>query len=303
MKEILFSVIIPTYNRAHLILNTIESVRKQTYKNYEIIVVDNCSTDNTADILKPLYEKGFIKYIQNGKNYERSYSRNTGFKNAKGDYVTLLDSDDILYDNCLADAVSYIFQNPGILFFHSLYELIGDDHKVVKKVKFPAIENPFRSLMEGNYISNIGVFYKKELIEKIQFDENPVLIGVEDYDFVIRILAETRSVGRINKVNAGILMHPDRSVNSEKWDPTYRRIQFFINKNLNSPAYMSCYGSYKNVFVSNLQLYLSSFLAVRGRSGEAFKFLIRAIKTNPPGILKEKPWRHLLVIIKYILKK
>jgi glycosyltransferase involved in cell wall biosynthesis len=297
-----FSIVIPTYNRASLIPHTIESVRKQSYKHYEIIVVDNCSTDNTAEVLRPLYEAGIITFIQNDKNYERAHSRNVGFKNAKGDYVTLLDSDDILYPECLADANTYINDHPGARFFHCLYDLVNDEYKTVRRLQFPPVKNPYKALMEGNFISNIGVFYRKELVEKVQFDENRILTGVEDYDFVIRVLAETRLLGRIDKVNAGILLHPNRSVNFEQWDVTYARIQYFMNKQLGSPAFMDCYGPYAPVFVANLQLYLSNFSAVRGRSARAFGFLAKAAGADFSIIFRRKFWLYFLIIIKYIFK-
>jgi glycosyltransferase involved in cell wall biosynthesis len=297
-----FSVVIPTYNRASLIPDTIESVRRQTYTHFEIIVIDNCSTDNTAEVLRPLYEAGIITFIQNDKNYERAHSRNVGFKHAKGDYVTLLDSDDILYPECLADANTYINDHPGSRFFHCLYDLVNDEHKAVRRLRFPPVKNPYKALMEGNFISNIGVFYRKELVEKVQFDENRILTGVEDYDFVIRVLAETRSLGRIDKVNAGILLHPNRSVNLEQWDVTYARIRYFIDKHLASPDFMDCYGKYAPVFVSNLQLYFSNFLAVRGRSAKAFGFLLKAMSTDFTIILKKKFWFYFLIILKYIFK-
>jgi len=301
-NPVLFSVVIPTYNRAHLVIHTIESVRKQVYTNYEIIVVDNCSTDNTTEVLRPLYEKSIIRYIQNEKNFERAYSRNVGFKNAKGDYVTLLDSDDILYPDCLHDAAEYISKNPDTRFFHCLYELVNDNYKPVKRNDFPPVHNPFKALMEGNFISNIAVFYKKEVVNKVQFDETPILTGVEDYDFVIRVLGETKKLGRIDKYNAGILLHPNRSVNLEQWEKTYQRINYFIDKHLNSADFLACYGAYKHIFVSSLQLYLSGFLAIRGRTGKAFAFLFKAFKIDPYLIFKTKFWLHFFVIIKYIFK-
>ena len=92
-----FSIIIPTYNRADLIMETINSVFAQSYTNYEILVVDNCSTDNTALLLQPLIDENKIKFIKHDRNYERSRSRNTGMENATGDYLTFLDSDDFMY--------------------------------------------------------------------------------------------------------------------------------------------------------------------------------------------------------------
>src|SRR5690348_2695793 len=108
-----FSVVIPTYNRAKFIVNTLESVFSQSYKNYEVIVVDNCSTDDTVAVLQPLIDEKKIRFIQHEKNYERAYSRNTGIENATGDFLTFLDSDDFMYPENLADAADFIQKNPG----------------------------------------------------------------------------------------------------------------------------------------------------------------------------------------------
>lgn len=89
------SVIIPTYNRAHLIGRAIQSVLNQTYQDFELIIVDDGSTDNTEDIIKEFQKKDErIKRIRHDKNKGGSAARNTGIKAAKGDYIAFLDSDD-----------------------------------------------------------------------------------------------------------------------------------------------------------------------------------------------------------------
>src|SRR2546422_10993365 len=88
-----FSVVIPTYNRAAFIKATLQSVLSQTYAHFEIIVVDNCSTDNTGEVLGPFIRAGQIQFIKHERNLERARSRNTGMKAARGDFLTLLDSD------------------------------------------------------------------------------------------------------------------------------------------------------------------------------------------------------------------
>jgi glycosyltransferase involved in cell wall biosynthesis len=255
-------------------------------------------------MLRPLHDAGVITYIQNDRNYERSYSRNVGFRKAKGDYVTLLDSDDVIYPDCLADAAVYITEHPGTRFFHCLYEYISEEYKPVHQVAlvFRPLDNPFKELMKGNIISNIGVFYTKELVQKVQFDENPVLTGSEDYDFVIRVLAETRSIGRINKVNAGVLIHPHRTGSLDEWEPAKKRIDLFLNKQLNSPDFLKTYGAYKHIFISNIQLYLSSFVATRGHTGRGLKFWLKALRYDFSLIFKRKFWLTLIIIIKYTFR-
>jgi len=87
------SVIIPTYNRAHTIGRAIKSVLNQTYQDFEIIVVDDGSTDNTEEVVKSFRDKR-IRYIQHKKNKGAAAARNTGIKSAKGKYIAFQDSDD-----------------------------------------------------------------------------------------------------------------------------------------------------------------------------------------------------------------
>ena len=135
-ERLFFSIIIPTYNRADLISKTIDSVLAQTFRDFEIIVVDNKSTDNTVEVLAPYISREDIRLFVQDKNYERARSRNKGFKEAKGQFVTLLDSDDVLYPCCLEDAYSFHKKNPAIKCFHSGYEIIDEHGRVVVSGKF-----------------------------------------------------------------------------------------------------------------------------------------------------------------------
>ena len=123
MSNPFFSIIIPTYNRGKLILKTLESVFSQDYSDYEVIVVDNCSTDNTAERLKPLQDSGKIIFIRHDKNYERAVSRNTGIKNANGQFLTFLDSDDTMHQNHLSTLHYIIKNNSEINFLATKYDI------------------------------------------------------------------------------------------------------------------------------------------------------------------------------------
>lgn len=93
IKDSSVSVIIPTYNRANLVGRAIRSVLAQSYPNFEIIVVDNASCDNTVEVVHSISDRR-IKFIRHNINRGPAASRNTGLKNSKGDYITFLDSDD-----------------------------------------------------------------------------------------------------------------------------------------------------------------------------------------------------------------
>src|SRR4051794_30712652 len=206
-----FSIIIPTYNRAALLPPTIASVMSQTRPADEIIVVDNCSTDNTEEVLRPLIESKKIRFIRHDQNYERARSRNTGMTHATSDFVTFLDSDDLMYPDNLADAARFVEGHPGCPFFHNLYELVDSSGKRLYRYKFPRIEDARRAIAEGNFLSCIGVFIGREIYSRYRFDTNPALTGSEDWDFWVRVTAEYLPL-RIDKINSGIVHHGGRTM-------------------------------------------------------------------------------------------
>lgn len=107
----LVSVIIPTYNRAHLIATTIESVRQQTYSNLEILIVDDASKDNTAEVVKAIADSR-IRYICNKTNQKASITRNNGVQAATGDYIAFLDSDDVWFPTKIERQLEAIQNHP-----------------------------------------------------------------------------------------------------------------------------------------------------------------------------------------------
>jgi glycosyltransferase involved in cell wall biosynthesis len=297
-----FSVIIPTYNRAHLIVTTIKSVLAQSYTNYEIIIVDNASTDNTLEIVQPYLAQANISLIAQPVNMERAVSRNAGFDAAKGDYVTLLDSDDVLYPNCLQDAYDYHTQNTSVLFYHCNFEYINEAGKITRKGATHSITNAFKTLAQGNYISNIGVFIKTEIAKTVRVDETPILIGTEDYDFVMRLLYKCKQIGYINKTNCAVLEHPQRTVLTHDFDLIEQRITYFVHKQINSNLFEGEYAPYKQDFIVNNYLYICGAAAIRKRTAKAFSYLFKAFATNPFVLFKLKFTHHFLVIIKYSIK-
>lgn len=208
MRDPHFSIVIPTYNRQDFILATLESVFAQTYRNYEIIVVDNASSDRTKELLSPYVSAGKIRWIEHDKNYERARSRNTGINNSNGDYLTFLDSDDFMRPNCLADAAAFAEANPAVKVFHNLYELIDVNENIIYQYKFAPIKHRLRSIVAGNFMSCIGNFIHSDLYAHYQFDTNRDLTGAEDWDYWMRVLAD-HDIGRINQYNSAILQHPD----------------------------------------------------------------------------------------------
>lgn len=131
MKEDLVSIVTPTYNCGKFITETIESVIGQTYKNWEMIIVDDCSKDNTQEIVKKyLKNDKRIKYIKFEKNQGAAIARNTAIREAKGRYIAFLDSDDLWSKNKLEKQINFMNKN-NYDFTYTNYEEIDENSKLL----------------------------------------------------------------------------------------------------------------------------------------------------------------------------
>lgn len=293
--KIRFSVVVPTYNRAGLISKSLDSVLAQTYTDYEIIVVDNGSTDNTLEVLKPYEEKGQIRIIRNPVNQERCVSRNLGFKAATGDFLTLLDSDDLMHTNNLADAAAFIKSNPQYLFFHNLYQVVNEKGEVIytpRKVK--SNKTAIRSISYGNFIGCIGVFLAREIYQVYRFDENPAVIGSEDWDLWIRVLAKYE-LGRINKINSSVLEHDTRSISGFTLDSIMERRRYILGKMKNSPGLMAVYGKYLGIMMASGYVFSASTANGAGLYKKGRTFIREALRYNPLLLVDIPFWRIMQV--------
>ncbi len=180
----LVSVIIPTYNRAWIVKEAIESVLSQTFKDYELIVIDDGSTDNTMDILAPL--KRDIILVQQ-ENQGVSAARNRGLAEAGGEFIAFLDSDDLWLPEKLAVQVAFFTSHPDAMICQTEEVWIRKGVRVnpKKRHKKPSgmIFIPSLSLC---LVSPSAVMIKKTLFDKVgEFDET--LPACEDYDLWLRI--------------------------------------------------------------------------------------------------------------------
>jgi len=293
-----FSVIITTFNRAILILETLDSVFEQSYKNYEIIIVDDASTDDTVEILQPLVRSGKVKLIVNEQNSERCFSRNVGFEEANGDFLTLLDSDDFMYSTCLEDAACYIKENPKSQFFHNYYELVDNNKNVIYNYSFPDKKDFTRKLAEGNFISCIGNFLSKEIYSHYRFSLDPKVLGSEDWEIWLRVYS-SYDLGVIPKVNHGVRHHDTRSVNSLDYGKMIDTKLHIVDNLFNNKEFSERFNPYKKFMIASIYL----FAAVGANKNHDFykskKNIFKAIKKYPEIIFTN---RFIRVTINALLK-
>ena len=124
----LVSIIMPSFNTASFIAESIESVQAQSYTNWELIIVDDCSTDNTDEVVKPYLSVQRIRYLKNEKNSGAAVSRNRALREAKGRWIAFLDSDDLWMPDKLEKQIQFMEKN-GYHFSYTSYAEIDVDGK------------------------------------------------------------------------------------------------------------------------------------------------------------------------------
>ena len=124
----LVSIIMPSFNTGKYITETIESVLAQSYKNWELIIVDDCSSDNTDEVVRTYLSDDRIHYLKNEKNSGAAFSRNTALREAKGKWIAFLDSDDLWMPEKLEKQLSFMKTN-GYFFSYTDYEEIDVNGK------------------------------------------------------------------------------------------------------------------------------------------------------------------------------
>lgn len=203
----LVSVVIPTYNHGHLISEAITSVLNQSYKNFEIIIIDNYSQDNTEEVVKSFKDKK-INYIKFNNKGIIAASRNIGIKNTKGELVAFLDSDDVWYKDKLKYSIKAFQKNADIILScHNEYCV--RNNKIIKKYNYgPYTENMYYSLLfKKNCVSTSAVVAKKDVLIKTGgFLEDEKFIGCEDYEYWMRLSKEGKFYF-INKVLGEYRIH------------------------------------------------------------------------------------------------
>lgn len=168
MVDGLISVITPTYNCAKFIGETIESVQAQTYKKWEMIIVDDCSTDNTKEIVA-LYEKNDerIKYHCLGKNSGAAIARTEAMKIAQGEYMAFLDSDDIWVKDKLKKQLTFMQKN-DVAFSCTEYEQIDEEGRSLNKVIKTVPRVNYNRLLLDCPVGNSTVMYSVKKMGKFE---------------------------------------------------------------------------------------------------------------------------------------
>lgn len=292
MSNPFFTIVIPTYNRAGFILKTIQSVLAQQFEDFEVLVVDDGSTDNTANVVKLVEDKRVFFFKK--ENGERAAARNFGIKNSKGKFISFLDSDDLLLTNHLATAFDFIqTHNPRV--FHLGY-LVKDP--VSGKEKYPQqVVDINKQILSGNLLSCNGVFIESKIAHQNLFNETRPLSSLEDWELWIRLAARFTFM-HSNQVTSLVINHDSRSVFSADIEKIKIKAKIFEGIVKADAENQRVFGARLRFVFASISTYVALHLAMAcAPKKEILQYLWRGISLNPNEIFKKR----FLVIVKFIV--
>lgn len=238
----LVSVVVVTYNSSKTIIETLDSIKKQTYKNIELIVSDDCSKDDTVNICKEWIDKNSSRFtstitITTPQNTGTAGNLNRGFQKAKGIWIKPIAGDDVLIESCIESNVNYVLDNPQTQILLSKVQLIGDKNKIEKYknlFNYGALKLKQKELLylllTKNFLPASTLFIRKDIfLELGGYDESIPLL--EDWPFWIKALYNKKTISFNDEYTVYYRMSESSISLTSNPNPLYlHSIQIFITK-------------------------------------------------------------------------
>ena len=226
----LVSIVMPSYNHANFIKSAVSSVLEQTFLDWELIIIDNYSTDETKDILNQFHDERIrILYIRNEGSIAKS--RNLGVASAKAEWIAFLDSDDSWKADKL-EKVSFFLNSENDLIYHHLsliQELPGvssQQHIHSRKLKSPILKD---LILRGNTIATSSVVVRKKIFLEVGgMNESTEVIGIEDYNTWLRISCKSEKFTLVPLYLGSYRVHSTNLSSSDLFKPPIAAISEFL---------------------------------------------------------------------------
>ena len=294
-----FSIIIPTYNRCELIKQSIVALKAQSYLNWECIIINDGSTDDTEIIIPEIIKNDNRFKLINQPNFERAISRNNGAKLAKGEYFIFLDSDDYFKPSHLQDISNFIKQDieKSKMYFTNGKFINNNTEEIIFKDKIPYIL-PIDFFLENSVVP-ARVCLHNSIFNYFSFD--PRTIIVEDTVLWTEII-EFNAIKYIPIDSVIYQLHEDNSVNIEKHNAYLQRLNglnvLFYKKNVGKKIP----NSIKRKHLNRCYYGISDYYSHQNKKIISLYWILKSIITYPELDLKHKFVR-LLFLLKFAQSK
>lgn len=228
MSNPLVTVLLPVYNRP-IVTKTIDSILQQTYTNFELLIIDNASTDNTVEEIKKINDKR-IKLVVNEENRGQTYSLNKGLELATGKYIARIDSDDIALPTRLEKQIAFLESNPNYGLCGCWVRYINDDDRLTITMKTPTTDKGLRLLQNvtcGMY--HPAAMFRREIILKNHIIYEPDIKMAEDYALWGKIMQFSKA---LNLPEVLLYYRRGNSNDSEKYRETMTEETFIVRERI-----------------------------------------------------------------------
>ena len=278
------SVLIPSYNHAHFVTAAVNSALAQTHPDVDIIVIDDGSKDNTAEVVATFGDK--VNYVYQ-ENQGLSAARNTGIRHARGEYIALLDADDLWDPEFIEESLKVIEQNPKVGLTYSWWSHIDENGDPMPE---PGFFNQRGHLLETfavrNYFPPVAVLVRKNLVEEAGgFDEK--LFALEDWDLWFRIAANGWEFDCVPQVLALYRRH---SNNMTLDVPRMERNQLAVLDKMSQSSVISEIGHLLPMARANVHLNSALSYYSQGKQQESYGSFVTAVKIWPDLLVQDETW-------------
>ena len=294
-KKPLVSVIMPVYNGEKFVGEAIESVVNQTYKNWEIIIVDDGSTDNSKKIIDQYLTDSRIHYIKHSKNQGIPSARNTGIKASQGDFIAFLDQDDIWFPKklekqiaifkCRTHDCGMVFSDKIMLRDEGFIKVRKKSRRIPKNINRLPLRKVTEALFLYNFISIITVMIRRECLETVGLLDESIKGGADDYEFCLRLATKHK----IKYLSIPLAIHRIHKANYSDVERFFQDNLFIMDKAFAQAPFLAALRKKK---LAMLYYDLGRYYQQEGRFHHAREALWKAVRYYP---LKIKPFLALLL--------
>jgi glycosyltransferase involved in cell wall biosynthesis len=286
--------VVPCYNRADIVGGTVQAILQQEYQNFELVLVDDGSRDNTREVVASIADPR-VRYFYK-ENGERGAARNYGAQQAKGTYLNFFDSDDEMYPNHLRVVKEFLDQNGQIEVVHTGYERLDGQNRVINEVcEFRESTND--ALLLDNPLACNTVFVRRDIALANPFEEDRRLASAEDWELWLR-LASKYTFHSIREKTFCLREHEGRSLNTIAPETVQTRDELFGELIRRNPDFARRFPGQAGQFIADRYTFIALTLALsKQHRATTLQYLWRAVQQDPTVLWR----RRFLASVKHLL--